>query len=319
MQIAGAPNSAVVDRAVQPGRRETSISAVMPAFNEERVIAASVRHLAATLRGLVSDFEVIVTNDGSRDRTGAVLRDLAQDPTLCLRVVTHERNRGYGAALASGFDAARKDLIFMTDGDRQFDVAELAGFLPPIERGADMVIGWRRRRADPPVRLLNAWGWKHLVNGLFGYTARDVDCAFKLFRREVWESVAVQSRGATFSAELLIRARRHGFRIVEQPVSHYPRTAGAATGAQPAVIARAFRELFELRLTLGRAPASAAGRPRGHEDRLVATGAGADQHTQCPDESQQAARRIAVGRAAVGASSRPAAPSPPAYQPAGRR
>jgi hypothetical protein len=94
------------------------------------------------------------------------------------------------------------------------------------------------------MRLLNAWGWKQLVNGLFGYTARDVDCAFKLFRRQVWEQVAVQARGATFSAELMIKARRLGFRVTELPVSHFPRTSGVATGARLSVIARAFIELF---------------------------------------------------------------------------
>jgi glycosyltransferase involved in cell wall biosynthesis len=169
-----------------------SISAVLPAFNEEAIIARTVRHVADVLRGLTSDFEVIVTNDGSRDATGAVLAELKErEPELQLRVVTHDRNRGYGAALASGFDAARKDLIFLTDGDKQFDVAELVGFLHAMDAQIDLVIGWRRKRADPLMRRLNALGWKTLVNLLFGYTARDVDCAFKLFRRRVWESMTV--------------------------------------------------------------------------------------------------------------------------------
>jgi hypothetical protein len=98
--------------------------------------------------------------------------------------------------------------------------------------------------------LFNAWGWKQIVNGLFGYTARDVDCAFKLFRRDVWQSLTVRARGATFSAEFLIKARRLGFRVKELPVSHFPRTAGSPTGARPAVIVRAFKELFQLRLNL---------------------------------------------------------------------
>ncbi|HEY0580697.1 MAG TPA: glycosyltransferase family 2 protein, partial [Chloroflexota bacterium] len=161
-------------------------------------------------------------------------------------VVTHEQNRGYGAALASGFDAARKDLVFLTDGDKQFDVTELAGFLPAIDAQTDLVIGWRRKRADPLMRKLNALGWKTLVNLLFGYTARDVDCAFKLFRRGVWESMTVHARGATFSAEFLIKARRLGFQVTELPVGHFPRTAGSPTGARPDVIVRAFVELFGL-------------------------------------------------------------------------
>jgi glycosyltransferase involved in cell wall biosynthesis len=225
---------------------------VLPAYNEEEVIERTVRHVADVLRQLVDDFEVIVTNDGSRDGTGDILSRLAQAPELHVRVVTHATNRGYGAALASGFDAASKDLIFMTDGDKHFDVAELSLFLPAMDERTDLVIGWRYRRADPPMRLFNAWGWKQLVNGLFGYTARDVDCAFKLFRRAVWESLTVRARGATFSAEFLVKARRLGFQVVEQPVSHFPRTAGSATGARPAVIARAFTELFQLRRELGR-------------------------------------------------------------------
>lgn len=228
-------------------RIETAVSAVLPAYNEAAIIEQTVRHMADVLGGLTDAFEVIVVNDGSADATGAILARLQQDnPELHLQVVTHPRNMGYGAALASGFDAASQELIFMTDGDKQFDVRELSGFLEALDNQTDLVIGWRRKRADPPLRLLNAWGWKLLVNGLFGYTARDVDCAFKLLRRDVWHSVNVQARGATFSAELLIKARRHGFRIKELPVNHFPRTAGSPTGARPAVIVRAFTELFQL-------------------------------------------------------------------------
>jgi glycosyltransferase involved in cell wall biosynthesis len=230
-----------------------SISAVLPAFNEEAIIERTVRHVAGVLSGLTTDYEVIVTNDGSRDRTGEVLAALAAaEPGLNLRVVTHTVNRGYGAALASGFDAARKELIFLTDGDKQFDVTELGEFLPEMNAQTDLVVGWRRKRADPPMRKLNALGWKMLVNALFGYTARDVDCAFKLFRRRVWESMTVHARGATFSAEFLIKARRLGFRVTELPVSHFPRTAGSPTGARPDVIVRAFVELFRLWRNLDR-------------------------------------------------------------------
>ena len=226
---------------------------MLPAYNEEVIIERTVRHVADVLASLANDFEVIVTNDGSHDRTGAVLADLQRRaPELNLRVVTHPHNRGYGAALASGFDAASKDLIFLTDGDKQFDVRELRDFLPAMDGQTDLVIGWRRNRADPPMRKLNALGWKMLVNLLFGYTARDVDCAFKLFRRRVWQSLTVYARGATFSAEFLIKARRLGFRVKELPVSHFPRTAGSPTGARPAVIVRAFVELFRLWRNLDR-------------------------------------------------------------------
>jgi glycosyltransferase involved in cell wall biosynthesis len=224
-----------------------SISVVLPAYNEAAIIEQSILDVAAVLGMLTNDYEIIVVDDGSRDGTNIVLTELAESqPTLPLRVVLHEQNQGYGAALASGFDAAAKELIFMTDGDGQFDVAELARFIPELDAATDLVIGWREQRADPPLRLLNAAGWKLLVNGLFGYTARDVDCAFKLFRRRVWQGVTVHARGATFSAEFLIKARRLGFQIKELPVRHLPRTAGQATGARFDVIVRAFRELFQL-------------------------------------------------------------------------
>jgi glycosyltransferase involved in cell wall biosynthesis len=226
---------------------------VLPAYNEEALIEPAVRRLAGVLRDLQADFEIVVVDDGSRDRTGPILAALAaSEPALRLRVVSHPENRGYGAALASGFDAAAKELIFFTDGDEQFDVRELARFLDEMDPATHLVIGYRARRADPLVRLVNARGWKLLVNGLFGYTARDVDCAFKLFRRRVWQSLTVHARGATFSAEFLVKARRLGFRVKELPVSHFPRRAGSATGARPAVIARAFVELFQLWRNLDR-------------------------------------------------------------------
>ncbi len=225
-----------------------SISAVLPAYNEQEVIAASVAAMVKTLEAFDADYKVIVVNDGSRDRTGEILTRLNQENPR-VRMVAHERNQGYGAALWTGFTSAEKELVFLTDGDKQFDVDELKLLLPMLD-GADMVIGWREKRADPPIRLLNAWGWKLLVNGLFGYTARDVDCAFKLFRRRILDRVDVHARGATFSAEFLIKARRLGYVIRERPVSHYPRPAGQATGAKPAVILRAFRELLHLRLNL---------------------------------------------------------------------
>ena len=231
-----------------------SISAVLPAYNEEQVIADTVKSVVAALEGVTDDYEVVVVNDGSRDATRQVAEAIsAQNPRI--RCVSHQVNRGYGAALWTGFTSATRDLIFMTDGDKQFDAREVALFLPRIQE-ADLVIGYRAPRRDPPMRLLNAWGWNLLVRLLFGYVARDVDCAFKLFRRSVLEKVRVDSEGATFSAEFLIKARRYGYRIVEMRATHYPRTAGRATGAKLSVILRAFRELIRLRLQLSKRPKS---------------------------------------------------------------
>lgn len=225
-----------------------SISAVLPAFNEEEVIAASVAAMVRTLETLGADYEVIVVNDGSRDKTAEIVTRLGQENPR-VRLVSHEQNQGYGAALWTGFTSATKDLVFLTDGDKQFDVDELADLLPMMD-GADMAIGYRKPRADPFIRRLNGWGWNTIVTLLFGYTARDIDCAFKLFRRSILDRVEVYARGATFSAEFLVKARRLGYVLRERPVSHYPRPAGQATGAKPAVILRAFRELLRLRLSL---------------------------------------------------------------------
>ncbi len=231
-----------------------SISAVLPAYNEEQVIAATVASMVATLADLTDDYEVIVVNDGSRDATRQIVEELGRQNSR-VRCVSHQVNQGYGAAVWTGFTSATRELVFMTDGDKQFDARELATFLPHMKE-ADLVIGFRKPRMDPAMRRLNAWGWNLLVRLLFGYVAKDVDCAFKLFRRSILEDVQVESKGATFSAEFLIKARRRGYRFVELRATHFPRTAGKATGAKLSVILRAFRDLFKLRLSLARSLAA---------------------------------------------------------------
>ncbi|MBI3964686.1 MAG: glycosyltransferase family 2 protein [Chloroflexi bacterium] len=235
-----------------------TISAVLPCFNEEPNIPRMVPEVLGTLQRLASDYEVIVVNDGSRDGTANVTRDLAaRHPQV--KLAEHAVNQGYGAALATGFSAARCEWIFLTDGDKQFVVAELDKLVPHLEH-ADLIVGYREPRRDPFHRRLFGWGWNFLINLLFGYTARDVDCAFKLFRRTVWRSVKVESRGATFSAEFLVRARRRGFRMVELNVTHLPRTAGSPTGGRLDVIVRAFRDLFRFRYRLWREEQRTRGR-----------------------------------------------------------
>ena len=249
----------------------TSIAAVLPAYNEEELIESTATSMAAELAKHVDDYEVIVVNDGSRDRTREVVERLvARDPHI--RLVNHPVNRGYGAALKTGFDSATKDLIFLTDGDKQFDLTELVRFIPEIEHGADMAIGYRAPRRDPAVRLVYAWGWKVVVTLLFGYTARDVDCAFKLFKREVWERITVHSGGATFSAELLVKARACGYRIRELPVKHLPRLAGHPTGGNLRVIVRAFRDIIWLRLHLEPCPEEMTSRAAQSGDRSAQSG-----------------------------------------------
>lgn len=219
-----------------------SISAVLPAYNEEDNIAKAVGDTIEVLESLGSDYEVIVVDDGSHDRTGEITQALSQENPR-VRLVSHPVNRGYGGALRTGFSAATKELVFLNASDNQFDPRELHKLLPLIQE-ADIVNPYRRARQDPAHRRLNAAGWNLLMRLLFGYVARDIDCGFKLFRREVLDRVNLTTDSALLDTQFLVGAKKRGFIIAETPVSHYPRTAGSQTGANLRVIIRAFRDLL---------------------------------------------------------------------------
>jgi glycosyltransferase involved in cell wall biosynthesis len=221
------------------------ISAVMPAFNEEGNLQQSVSRMAKALSDHARSFEIIVVDDGSRDGTAIVLDGLkAQYPTL--RVIRHPVNRGYGAAVRSGFDAARFTWVFLMDADNQFDPAEV-GLLLAHATEAEIIAGFRRQRRDPLARRLNAWAFFSLVRILFGRLVRDVNCAFKLIRRDLLQRMELHSDGALINTEILVLARQMHVRVVEVPVQHYPRTSGKQTGANPRVVLRAFGELLAFR------------------------------------------------------------------------
>jgi glycosyltransferase involved in cell wall biosynthesis len=189
--------------------------------------------------------EIIIVNDGSRDRTREIADRLAaEDPRI--RAVHHAKNGGYGMALRSGFAAARKKYVFYTDGDGQFDMDELDRLLMHVA-DADIVSGYRRNRQDPLMRRMNAacWGW--LVQRMLRFRCRDVDSAFKLYKREIFDRITLKSTGALIDAEVLGRAARLGYSIMAVPVTHLPRKAGKQTGAKLSVIFRAFKELLKLR------------------------------------------------------------------------
>lgn len=245
--------------------RLARLSYFFPAHNEVGNLRGLVEEALEVLPTLAETFEIIAVDDGSRDGTGALADELAAASPDVVRAVHHPTNLGYGAALRSGFAASRYELVAFTDGDRQFRVADLARL---IDRHAEadapsVVAGYRIRRADPIVRTIYARAYRFANRLFFGLRVRDVDCACKLFERRALEGIRVESGGAFFSAELLIKLRERGHLVVEVGVPHYPRTAGSPTGAKPSVIWRAVKDFWSLRLRLwaNRERALRRGRP----------------------------------------------------------
>jgi len=224
------------------------LSAFFPAHNEEGNVERMCNALRIVLPNVAEDFEIIIVNDGSNDKTGEIADRLAaQDEKI--RVVHHERNMGYGAAIRSGISACKKEYVFLTDGDNQFDVSQLSLFVPMVSQ-YDGVIGFRLNRQDNFVRKANAWAWNRLVQWMFGLKAKDIDCAFKLFHREVFEKVQLESSGAMISTEMLVKMKKNKYRLHEIGVLHSPRLAGKQTGANLRVIFKAFNELYRFYLKM---------------------------------------------------------------------
>jgi glycosyltransferase involved in cell wall biosynthesis len=232
--------------------RVARLSYFFPAHNEEANLEGLVAEALEALPALAETFEIIAVDDGSRDRTAEIADRLAAEHPGVVRAVHHPVNRGYGGALRSGFEASRYELLAFTDGDRQFRIADLGRLTSRLQAAdaPDVVVGFRIRRADPIIRVLYARGYKLANRIFFGLRVRDVDCAAKLFRREALEDVRVESGGAFFSAELLVKILHKRRTIVEVGVPHYPRTAGSPTGAKPSVIWRAVKDFWSLRLRL---------------------------------------------------------------------
>ena len=225
---------------------ERGISIVLPAWNEAENIADTVQAVVATMSRIAPNFEVIVVDDGSTDRTGEIADELAAADAR-VRVIHNHPNKGYGGALTTGFDAAEKDYVFFMDSDGQFDIKDIEQLIIPMEEGqADIILGYRAHRQDPPLRLLNAWAWKRLVSLLFRLHVRDIDCAFKLIPTHLMRQAQVESHGAMVNTEFLAKFVRMDATMAQVPVNHYPRSKGKATGANIGVILRAFRELFAL-------------------------------------------------------------------------
>jgi glycosyltransferase involved in cell wall biosynthesis len=202
-----------------------SLTAFFPAYNDQHTIEGIVRTAAEEMHKLTDDFEVLVVDDGSKDKTGEILDRLAAELPF-LRVIHHGRNLGYGAALISGFTNARKDLVFYTDGDGQYDVREMHNLLAYLKPNIDLVNGCKVKRADAWYRVWIGQAYRGAMRWGFRLQIRDVDCDFRLFRRYVFETISLESTSGVICVEMAKKFERAGFRMAEVPVSHYPRLHG---------------------------------------------------------------------------------------------
>ncbi|MBO0722316.1 MAG: glycosyltransferase family 2 protein [Blastocatellia bacterium] len=226
-----------------------SLSVFFPAFNDEDSIARLIHEALEVASRITNDHEVIVVNDGSSDGTAATLNELAsREPRL--RVIHHPRNRGYGGALRSGFESATKDLIFYTDGDGQYDVREMAKLFPLMIEDLDVINGYKIRRADSRRRIVLGATYKFLARWMFGLPIRDVDCDFRLMRREAIQSVTLTSTSGVICTEMIYKLSRAGYRFAETPVHHYPRLHGQSQFFTLRRVAKTGYDFFRLWLKL---------------------------------------------------------------------
>jgi glycosyltransferase involved in cell wall biosynthesis len=226
-------------------RAREGISVFFPAYNDEASIAALVRDALEVLPQITDDYEVVVVNDGSADRTGEVLDALAR-ANQRVRVVHHETNRGYGGALRTGFASASKELVFYTDGDGQYDVRELVGLRPLLTEGVDIVNGYKLKRADKWRRRALGAVYNRLTHILFSIPIRDVDCDFRLMRACALRKVALSSTSGSICVELVYKLHRAGCKFTEAPVNHYPRAHGSSQFFRPSRVARTALDLWSL-------------------------------------------------------------------------
>ena len=293
---------------------DQSISVIFPSYNEEGNIEQAVDQAIHCLEPIFpGSWEIIVVNDGSQDRTGEII-DRITDNDPRVTAVHHAVNQGYGAALKSGFQKAKKELVFFCDSDLQFHISELLLCVTWIEQ-VDLVIGYRTKRSDPFHRKLNAWGWRRLVRLLLGLKVRDIDCAFKLFRASMFEHIKIDAVGAMVNTEILVQAVRMGFKIQEVPVTHFARQEGTQTGANLHVILKAFKELSTLYFKLRHVQPVVQHRDRRrdrHTDLGIANRRGKDRrHVVLPINISDRRHRTFTGAVAMHNGSRPDTARPP--------
>jgi glycosyltransferase involved in cell wall biosynthesis len=225
-----------------PGSKPPSLSVFFPALNDSGTIGSMVIRAVKAASALTPDYEVIVVNDGSTDATAEIAEELARTYPR-VRVVHHATNRGYGGALQTGFRSSTKDLIFYTDGDAQYDPAELAALWARMTPDADLVNGYKLDRADPLHRVIIGRVYHHIVSILFGLTVRDVDCDFRLMRRSIFDRIHLEKASGVICLEMMKKIHDAGFRIVEVPVNHYHRAFGKS---QFFNFRRIFRTAFDV-------------------------------------------------------------------------
>ncbi len=227
----------------------SGISIILPAFNEEKNIEQMVDECLSYLRKLKDGYEIIIVNDGSWDKTGEIAQKIAQRNKK-VRVLTHPVNKGYAQALRDGFNSAKFDYVFFTDADRQFKLDALDVMFPIAKtQVVDLVIGYRLKRKDPFLRKFLSWGYNTLASFLFDLNVKDIDCAFKLFRKDIFKKIKIESKYFFFNTEILAKARFFGFNIIEVGVPHFPRTAGKSTVSFK-YIPLTIRELIRIRKNL---------------------------------------------------------------------
>ena len=234
-----------------PARKLSSVSAFFPCYNDANTIADLVRRVESSLRTITDDYEILVVNDASTDNSAAVLQALQQE-VPALRVVTHLSNRGYGGALQSGFRSAVKDYVFYTDGDGQYDPAEIELLAASMQPGIDVVNGYKISRQDPWYRQVIGSLYQHTTRRLFSFPIRDVDCDFRLLRRSVFDYIDLRSNDGAICIELVRKLSDSGCRMIEVPVHHYARAYGTSQFFKPRRILRALRGVatWYLRLVL---------------------------------------------------------------------
>lgn len=209
----------------KPATRQIGLSVFFPAYNDSGTIASLVITALKTAERLTPDFEVIIVNDGSADATAEIANELARTYPQ-VRVVHHEKNRGYGGALRSGFAASTRDVIFYTDGDAQYDPSEMEALWGGLTEGVDLVNGYKISRSDPLHRILIGRIYHHTVRLLFGLKVRDVDCDFRLMRRSIFDRVVLEKNSGVICLEMMKKIQDAGFAIAEVPVHHYHRAYG---------------------------------------------------------------------------------------------